>query len=94
MERKELLDQKIAHLTEVLQKPDREQESVFRLLHEIFQISRGIDLEPEIVQWLNQTAATFLSPELLNLLSKLCEVCSFKFDVHNPLIERTLRLFF
>ena len=92
MEGKKLLDQKIAHLTEVLQNPDPNQDSVFCLLHAIFQLSRGrgVVLQPETVQWLDKTATTFLSPELLNLLIKLCEVYSLKFAVHSPLIERNL----
>ena len=81
MQENEVLDQKIAHLTELLKSPDRKDENVLYIFHEIFQLSHGgLDLQPETAQWLNETASAFLFPQLLNVLTELhLEVYRFKF---------------
>lgn len=73
--------QKIAQLTELLNRPDREEESVFCMLYDIFKSSLGGTLQAETVQWLNETVSAFLSPQLRSALEKLClDVYSFKFS--------------
>lgn len=81
MQEKKILDEKIAHLTKLLKSPDRKEENVLYIFHEIFQLSHGgLDLQPETTQWLNESAGAFLSPQLLNVLTKLrLEVYRFKF---------------
>ncbi len=51
------------------------------IFHDIFQLSPGgLHLQPETAQWLDESAGAFLSPQLLNVLTKLSlEVYRFKF---------------
>ena len=77
--------QMIAHLTELMNNPSRKEGSVLRIFHELFQITHeGRDLPPLTIEWLSETACSFLSPELLKILFKLrLEIYSFQFAALN-----------
>jgi len=51
------------------------------IFHDIFQLSPGgLHLQPETAQWLNESAGSSLSPQLLDVLTELrLKVYSFKF---------------
>jgi len=84
-----MLDQEIvkmiAHLTELMNNPNRKEGSVLRIFHELFQLThQGRDLPPLTIEWLSETACAFLSPELLKILFKLrLEIYSFQFAALN-----------
>ncbi len=77
---KEIAD-KLTHLTEVMNNSDGKEGNVLRIFHEIYLLTReGRDLSPETVDWLNETAIAFLSPNLQKVLLDLrLEVYGFKF---------------
>jgi len=81
MEENKEVEQKIVQLTELMNKPSRNEGSVLRIFHNIFQLThQGDDLSPEKVEWLSETARTFLSAELLKTLIKLrLEIYAFQF---------------
>jgi len=63
----------------------RNEGSVLRLFHDIFQLTHeGRDLPPVTAEWLSEAASLFLSPELVKVLSKLrLEVYGFQFAALN-----------
>ena len=77
---KEIAD-KLTHLTEVMNNSEGKEGNVLRIFHELYLLTHeGCDLPPETVDWLNETAITFLSPELQKVLLDLrLEVYGFKF---------------
>jgi len=78
--------QKIVQLTKLLNNPSgRNEESVLRLFHDIFQLTdEGRDLPLETVEWLSKAAIIFLSPELLKVLFKLrFKIYGFQFAALN-----------
>jgi len=77
---KEIAD-KLTHLTEVMNNSNGNEGNVLRIFHELYLLTReGRDLSPETVDWLNETAITFLSPKLQKVLFDLrLEVYGFKF---------------
>jgi len=63
--------QKLAHLTVLVNNPSRKEGSILRIFHELFIMTHeGRDLPPDTLDWLNETASLFLSPDLLGLLVK------------------------
>ena len=67
------IEKNIAHLVKLLKNPDRQEGSVQHTIRELLQLSHeGRELSPETVKWLKETASPFLSPELLDVLTKLC----------------------
>lgn len=81
MENTEVVAQKILHLRDFLNTPGQNEGSVLRLFHDLFKLTHeGRDLSPENLDWLNETARRFLSPEFSKILFKLrLEVYGFYF---------------
>lgn len=76
-----VVEEKLAVLTQLLQNPDREDGSILRIFHVLFQLSHeGRDLPPQTIERLSQIAGPFLSAQLLQVLTKVrLEVYSFQF---------------
>jgi len=79
------IDQKIVQLTELMNNPGRNEGTVLRIFHDLFQLTNGSrDLSLETAEWLNKTSMAFFSPELLKVLIKLrLENYAFSFAALN-----------
>lgn len=63
---------KIAQLTELLKKPDRNRYNILRIFHEIFELSQQAhEIPVSTLELLNKIAGHFISSQLGSVLSKL-----------------------
>ena len=75
----------------LLKNPDRQEGSVQHTIRELLQLSHeGRELSPETVKWLKEIA--FLSPELLDVLTKLCLKVGLSAKVHFEIEEQSIEL--
>jgi len=85
MPNREVADQKIGQLAELMKNPAGNEGAALQVLLDIFQLTHeGRDLSPDTAKWVNQTACLLLSPELRAVLVKLrLDVYGFHFAALN-----------
>lgn len=73
MSNNEEIDQKIHYLKDLISKdPDQNAGSILRVINELFQLNKkGINMSPETMDFLNESARKVISPTLNKTLSKL-----------------------